>query len=226
MTYLEITTQLLLVLLLSATIGHNRGVKNQVAGMRTHILVAIGSCVAVQIALNNTSLPPNADPYRLSAQVISGIGFLGAGTIIQQGKIIKGLTTAASLWTVAIIAIAIGSGEYYLGLVSFTLVLFSLSIIGKIQFLSTDKYLEKTLLISYVYTPNNKHLLDRTLKSEGIASKYENIMRQKRVDDKIISYSTIEIRYVQKNVDLNKIIVSLMDLNFINSVEFTQTINP
>lgn len=226
MHYIEVTSQLVLVLITSAFIGHNRGVKNQVAGMRTHILVAIGSCLAVQIALNNPNLPANADPYRLSAQVISGIGFLGAGTIIQQGKIIKGLTTAASLWTTAIIAIAIGSNEYYLALLAFSLVLFSLSVIGKIQILSTDKYLEKTLLISYVYSYQNKQKLYETLKQQGISSKYENILKQKKTNGKITSYSTIEIRYVQKNIDLNEIIINLMSNDFVNTVEFTQTINP
>lgn len=223
--YLDIIFKLVVTVLIGGIIGRNRGVKNQVAGMRTHILVAIGACLSVLIPLHNQmGTYPNADPFRLSAQVISGIGFLGAGTIIQQGKLIKGLTTAASLWTVAIIGISIGTGEYFIGISSFLLVIFSLSIINKIGFISTDKYLEKTLIVKYIYSEENKQKLYETIKEEGISSKYENILKQEKVSGNIISYSSIEIRYIYKNVDLNKMIVKLMNLDFMKKAEYTLNI--
>lgn len=87
------------------------------AGFRTHILVCTGSALTMMVSLYMFDLfygKINADPGRIAAQVISGIGFLGAGTIIRDGASVRGLTTAASLWTIAAIGLAVGSG-FYLG---------------------------------------------------------------------------------------------------------------
>ncbi|MGQ9780060.1 MAG: MgtC/SapB family protein [Bacillota bacterium] len=82
------------------------------AGLRTHILVAVGACLVMLLSVYGFPAWPNRDPARLAAQVISGIGFLGAGTILREGASIKGLATAASLWVVAGIGLAIGAGFY------------------------------------------------------------------------------------------------------------------
>ncbi len=98
-------------------IGYERQHTHRPAGLRTHILVSIGSTLIMMtsdfIFYNYEGLT-NFDPTRLGAQVISGIGFLGAGTIIREGFSVKGLTTAASLWAVSCVGLAIGS-EYYVG---------------------------------------------------------------------------------------------------------------
>ena len=96
-------------------VGYEREHRSSPAGLRTHILVCMGA-VIVQITAFDFYLNHkgefNTDPMRLGAQVISGIGFLGAGTIIKEGANIRGLTTAASLWAVACIGLAIGTGLY------------------------------------------------------------------------------------------------------------------
>ncbi|KRQ87410.1 putative Mg(2+) transport ATPase [Caloramator mitchellensis] len=104
--------RLSVAMLLGGLVGYEREHKNRPAGLRTHILVCIGSALVQIISFNYTNLygPTAIDPMRLGAQVISGIGFLGAGTILKEGVNVKGLTTAASLWTVACIGLAIGSG--------------------------------------------------------------------------------------------------------------------
>ncbi len=115
---IEIVARLLLSALLGGLIGMEREVSNRPAGLRTHILVSVGATLIMLVSvfgfrsIGNGTI--SGDPARLAAQVISGIGFLGAGTIMRTGNSIKGLTTAASLWVCAGIGLAIGVG-YYLG---------------------------------------------------------------------------------------------------------------
>lgn len=92
------------------------------AGFRTHILVSVGSALIMIVSMYMHILYPEADPARIASSIVSGIGFLGAGTIIREGVSIKGLTTAASLWTVAGIGMAIGGGFYYSALATTTIV--------------------------------------------------------------------------------------------------------
>ncbi len=99
---LEIVLRLGLSAVLGMVIGFDRERQNQPAGLRTHTILAIGSCLAMTISINLAiQYQPiaNGDPSRLAAQVVSGIGFLGAGAILRYGTNVKGLTTATSLWT-------------------------------------------------------------------------------------------------------------------------------
>lgn len=126
--YLETFLRLLLALILGGIVGYEREHKNRPAGLRTHILVCIGAALVQIISFNYIHQKGLAsiDPFRLGAQVISGIGFLGAGTILKEGVNVKGLTTAASLWTVACIGLAIGAGLYFESLFATLFVFLSL----------------------------------------------------------------------------------------------------
>ena len=107
---------------LGGIVGLERQQRHKSAGLRTHILVSLGSCLVMLISYKlyaGVQGLTNADPARLAAQVVSGIGFLGAGTIMKEGLTIKGLTTAASLWVVAGVGLAVGAG-YYVGAVTTT----------------------------------------------------------------------------------------------------------
>lgn len=112
--YLEVILKLLLSITLGGIVGFEREFKSRPAGLRTHILVCIGAALVQITAINyfRSSGLTNMDPMRLGAQVISGIGFLGAGTILKEGANIKGLTTAASIWVVGCIGVAVGTGLY------------------------------------------------------------------------------------------------------------------
>ena len=129
---LELSGRLLLAAVLGAAIGLERELHDHPAGMRTHLLVSLGSAMfAVISAYGYSSFfadnPTAQDsPQRIAAQIVSGIGFLGAGAIIQAGGWVRGLTTAASLWATAAIGLAVGSGEYILSIVGTTLIVFSL----------------------------------------------------------------------------------------------------
>lgn len=123
----QIIFRVLLASCFGALIGLEREYAHRPAGLRTHILVCVGSCLVMltsEFAYNYYhQFSPNMDINRLGAQVISGIGFLGAGTIIRNGSSVKGLTTAASIWAVACIGLATGIG-FYFGATIATIVIF------------------------------------------------------------------------------------------------------
>ncbi|MBC8591477.1 MgtC/SapB family protein [Wansuia hejianensis] len=121
--YHIIIIRLILASILGGLIGLERESSNRPAGFRTHILVAIGSTLLMMVSFDSIV---GADPARVAAQVVSGIGFLGAGTILRTGNNIEGLTTAASLWVCGAIGLSIGSGYYIGGITTTILVLFFL----------------------------------------------------------------------------------------------------
>jgi len=125
-TDLQMIARLLLTLLLSGLIGLERQVHRRNAGLRTHILVALGSCLIMLTSMYVFDIYKDRvslDPARIAAGVITGIGFLGAGTIIRDPEGVRGLTTAASLWVVAGIGLAVGTGFNKIAVIATVLVL-------------------------------------------------------------------------------------------------------
>ena len=125
----EFIIRLLVATDLGAVIGLDREYRTKAAGFRTHVLVALGSALFMIISVHGfDDLPKDQmtlrmDPARIAAQVVTGIGFIGAGTIIFQKNVVKGLTTAAGLWVTAAVGMACGVGMYVLAIVSTLLVL-------------------------------------------------------------------------------------------------------
>lgn len=135
----ELILRLLLATIIGGLIGIERENNNRPAGLRTHILVTVGA--ALIMLISSQSFGDGNDPARLAAQVVSGIGFLGAGTIIRTGNTIKGLTTAASLWVCGGIGLAIGSGYYLGGITTGIIVFLSLGVLNKLETrLEINKY--------------------------------------------------------------------------------------
>ena len=123
LTYFAVGLRLLSALVMGGILGLERGMKNRPAGLRTYMLVCVGSCLIMMTNQYIFQATGTGDPTRMSAQVISGIGFLGAGTIIVTGKQqVKGLTTAAGLWASACVGLAIGAGFYECVILAFVLV--------------------------------------------------------------------------------------------------------
>jgi putative Mg2+ transporter-C (MgtC) family protein len=117
-TYLSVILRPLCALVIGGIIGLERGMKNRPAGMRTYMLVCVGSCLIMLTNQYLYQVAQSGDPMRLGAQVVSGIGFLGAGTIVvTRHNQIKGLTTAAGLWAAAGVGLALGVGFYEAALV-------------------------------------------------------------------------------------------------------------
>lgn len=125
-------------------IGIEREYSGRPAGMRTHILVALGACAVMLtgqlIFAQYAAYGALPDPARLPAQVITGVGFLGAGTILKEGPTVRGLTTAASLWAVACLGVAAGGGYYAVALVGVVLIFITLTLFEFLQnrFIDTD----------------------------------------------------------------------------------------
>lgn len=130
----ELSARLLVAALLGALVGWEREQAQRPAGLRTYMLVSFGS--ALFTVLSIIAFGPNADPGRLAANIVVGIGFLGAGTIFREGEIVRGLTTAAGLWAVAAIGMAAGVGQYLLAAVSTAIVLV---ILAGVRFVETHK---------------------------------------------------------------------------------------
>lgn len=134
----HILLRLLLAMLLGGLVGLERERSNHAAGLRTHILVCLGSALIMMLSVYGfkdfaNELNVRIDPARLATAVITGVGFLGAGTILFTGKSITGLTTAASIWVVAAIGLAAGAGFFFASIVSTVLVLLNLWVFNKLE---------------------------------------------------------------------------------------------
>ena len=117
-TYLAVALRIVVAMIVGGLIGLERGLKNRAAGLRTYMLVCVGACLIMLTNQYIYQIFGTGDPVRMGAQVVSGIGFLGAGTIIVTRKSqIKGLTTAAGLWAAAGVGLAIGIGFYEAGII-------------------------------------------------------------------------------------------------------------
>lgn len=121
--------QLFVSAFLGAAIGTEREFRNRSAGFRTHILVSMGACL-IMIISSDAFPDLDTDPTRIAAQVVSGIGFLGAGSIMQNKNEIRGLTTAANIWVCGAIGLAVGAGMYSLAISATIIVLLVLTIIS------------------------------------------------------------------------------------------------
>jgi len=198
----EIVLRLGLAALLGMIVGYERERQNQPAGLRTHTILAIGSCLAMTISINIAMqfypLVPNGDPGRLAAQVVSGIGFLGAGAIMRYGTNVKGLTTATSLWTIAIVGLAVGAGHYFAS-VATTLALLAVLVLLNV--------LEKKLIrvyttVNIMVTAKNKPDLAEALQAEF-----------KKLKKKIISVG-IEKDLVQNSTTVNLVVKAIEEESF------------
>lgn len=133
----EVCMRLLCAMIVGMVIGTEREYTHRPAGMRTHILVALGACAVMitgqLIFVQYRVYGATSDPARLSAQVITGVGFLGAGTILREGTNVKGLTTAASLWAVACLGVAAGGGYYIVALAGMVFIFITLTFFEVIQ---------------------------------------------------------------------------------------------
>lgn len=137
----DVFINLILALVLSGLIGFERERHERPAGLRTHILVGVGATIIMMVSLSMHKINYENDAGRIAAQVVSGVGFLGAGTIIKEGFSVKGLTTAASLWATAAIGLAIGGNYYFLAIITTLIVIITLYLLNSFDFnISAKKY--------------------------------------------------------------------------------------
>lgn len=169
--YLSLVLRLVIACVLGGIIGYERESTHRPAGFRTHILVCVGSALVMvtsEFIFKQYRGLANVDPARLGAQVISGIGFLGAGTIIREGFNVSGLTTAASLWAVSCVGIAVGIGFYGGAVVATMLIFMTLILLKKLERTFKKKNHYRTVYVQASNGHNQLGAIADLLGSRGI----------------------------------------------------------
>jgi len=218
----EIILRLILAAVLGAIVGLERERKNWTAGMRTHMMVCLGSSLMMMVSsygfadvLNTDHV--TLDPSRIAAQVVSGIGFLGAGTIIllRQG-IVRGLTTASGLWTVAGVGLACGGGMYFAASITTVFALVILWALQPIEKRLVQRYTQRTLKLTLQDTVNPMQLLDEWFDMEEI--KLANFSYHKALNE-----TTVELKFDEKGADnIMKALETIKDHSAIKDISWSK----
>lgn len=190
-------------------LGIERRTRQQFIGLRTLILICVSSCLLMQISLYISTLSQGrGDPGRIAAQVVSGIGFIGAGAILHQGLNIKGLTSAAIIWTAAALGLAIGAGYLVPSVIILVVIILSLVIIEKIEekVFPTDTI--KKLNLVFYNCKIDYELLEKTILESGMIVGNLDISENLKTQE-------LELNYTVKsasNVDIEKLINNISKL--------------
>ncbi|MBI4667014.1 MAG: MgtC/SapB family protein [Nitrospinae bacterium] len=187
---MEAILKLLVSAIFGALIGVERQIRGRQAGFRTQILVCLGSCLFTIVSIHAYEVyGAVTDPGRIAAQIITGIGFLGAGAILKTGALVRGLTTAASLWIVSAIGMAVGFGEYGLGAAATAFAILSLVALKNMEsVLSQDNYAEIMIRTSGAEELDVKALV-KDFGMKALESKHRFLKEEK------ITEQTISLKY-------------------------------
>lgn len=217
---LQMVFRMVLACLLGGVIGLERESGERPAGFRTHTLVCMGSCLFMVVSIYGFDEQGTVrDPARLAAQVVSGVGFLGAGTILHQGANVKGLTTAASIWMVAAIGLATGAGMYVISVLSTILMLAALVVFARWgKMVSFSKHSERVLVkIGAQDKPGNVEKILSYLRTEGVKVKGLNVMRD-MVNETVMMEVHLMISE-EKIAAFNEVLIDIKNLNYVSVVE-------
>lgn len=203
--------KLILIVFLSGIVGYERESWNKPAGFRTHVLVGI-SAVLVMICGDYLYNKTGADPTRIPAQLLSGIGFLGAGTILRDGFNVKGLTTAAGLLAVTCVGLAVGAG-YYLGAIIATAVVYA--VLSYAHILSNK--LEHYNFLDFEVTAKNPKEIANNIRE--VLNVYDLEIVKIFVSDEDEKKDIIKIvaKY-KEQLDVNKLITSILEIEKVTGV--------
>ena len=190
-TFFGACYRLVLSMMLGSIVGFERRRRGQTAGVRTFSLIAMGSTLAMVLSTYVAQRYGDGDPTRMAAQVISGIGFLGAGAIIQMKGSVRGLTTAAGIWMVANIGMAVGCGMYWVAVAATGLILFILVLLERIEH-------------SISLRSESRIIRVRVGEILSDISKYRKVMKEYGV---ILSNFFVEYDFEQKETRLNLVVV-------------------
>lgn len=226
MDTVEITNQIAFIrlffsFLAGALIGFERSHRRQNAGLRTHILICVGSTLLMLLSMWVTERVDGikyGDPGRIAAQVVSGIGFLGAGSIIRLGNTMKGLTTAASIWFIAALGLTIGAGMYLPALFALVIILFSLIVLDPIEqhFFPSERF--KHLIIAYSgefdFPDKARHVIEMA----GIPVQSVDVEKDLKKNISIVRY----LVRVSSETDTGDLYSMLKDLGGIEKMELKE----
>jgi putative Mg2+ transporter-C (MgtC) family protein len=208
---LDILTKLIVSLVLGGMVGFERESSGRPAGLRTHLLVCLGSTLITIVSING--FPYTADPARVAAQIVSGVGFLGAGTIMKEGINVKGLTTAASLWVVAAIGLAVGTGHYFAAVITTLFVMIALTFVRQMN-------------INVMHGANQKRFTFVAKNHPGLLGVLGMVLGEYDIDIESVQVKigdgliTIDFDVnLPKKVDLNKVLERLNHVKSVISIE-------
>jgi len=186
---LQIILRLLTAAGLGAIIGIERERDNQPAGLRTHMILVVGAALAMCLSINLSFIAKgDADPARLAAQVVSGIGFLGAGAILRYGFNVKGLTTATTLWSMAIVGLAVGYGYYLIGVITTGIMLLILTLVNVIE----KKFVRKNVI---------RYMTIQSSDKPGMVKSIRKVVN--KLTESVITFT------IQKNVKSKRLRISI-----------------
>lgn len=221
----DILFRIVLSIALGAGIGLERELTNKWAGLRTHMLVCLGSCLFTLLSIYGFSTVittyPMGDPGRVAAQILTGIGFIGGGTVLRQGSTVYGLTTAATLWVVASIGMACGCGRFNWAIVSAILsvcVLVLIRIFEK-DFMPKNHKNAKRLKISVICDESNTNNLTKKLNAT-FPTIYEFSKKKSDCDE---SQEKVSVKILSSEKDIMQSIhEKLDDIDYIHSVNIQE----
>ena len=208
-----IILRLFVAAILGSLIGLEREYHGQPAGLRTHIILCLGASFVMCLSINSSYYGTNGDVERLAAQVVSGVGFLGAGAIFKYGGGVRGLTTAASIWTTAAIGMSCGSGLFISALAGTLILLFTLIVLNRVEKRFIRERTNRTIVIKGIDHYCFVEEIKNSLKEFKISLK--NISFAKNIHD-----NTIEVKAIIQTAndqDMDKIIANVQK---IKGVEF------
>ena len=205
---IDMMVRLLFAAILSGFIGYEREIHGRLAGFRTHILVGVGSALMMLTSMYIFDIyrgQASVDPGRIAAQVVSGIGFLGAGTIIRFKASVRGLTTAASLWTVAGLGLAVGAGMYVPAAFTTLLVLAALFFLNRVERVMIRRDWYKTLEIDTKAGASQLQEIRALLSEYDVEIKDFDVKKSSSSEDLIIKISVKLLTNEHDNEILSKV---------------------
>lgn len=213
-----IVLRLIMAVVLGGIIGFERGRAGRPAGLRTHILVCLGSTLAIMTNQYVFETYDIGDPTRLAAQVISGIGFLGAGTIIVTGRHqVKGLTTAAGLWATACMGLAIGIGFYKAALFACFLIAFATVVLHRFDNMMLSKSKVLDIYIEIKRSTTITSVIDK-IKANNIAIDSIEMVKATYDNNAVAAIMTLRLKHQRVRLDV------LSNICAIEGVEFAEEI--
>ncbi len=203
-SYAVVIFKVALAVILGGLVGFEREHHNQPAGLKTHIILCVGATLLtiVSIAMSHDLGSERlTDPTRIAAQIVSGIGFLGGGAILRLGATVRGLTTAACIWTVTGVGMAIGAGYYFPAALVVITMLLTLHYLGRFENLFLNKRQFRTMTLTARSSPDLLGSVERVLASNHISIKSIEVERE-------LTEPNVELRAlvsVPEHVSLHKL---------------------
>lgn len=213
-SYFDLTLRILLAVICGGGIGIEREWSNHAAGFRTHILVCVGSASIMLLSIYGfgefvTETNVRIDPARLAAQVISGIGFIGAGAIMRSGLSIKGLTTAASIWVVAAIGLCVGAGFLYCAFLVTAVVFICLFMLNKFEKHLMRNRRDYEVIIKFVDRPGNLGLITTKFSENGIRLNRIQMSAEQKITVHGSEQTVLEAKFSLKTTDAARLVSCL-----------------